>query len=153
MIDNFQKDRVKVIEVLALSIVGSLMLAGCSFSVSTAKLENLKMCGKVTTNKECASDTSTFGKDTPKLFATADLNNAPGGTKVKIDWKYLGGEAGTAADIDSVDLETTANSNTITSHLSVPTKGWPGGKYEVVMSLDTDNSKPIRKQFSIASAK
>ncbi|PSB58706.1 hypothetical protein [Chamaesiphon polymorphus] len=111
------------------------------------------MCGQVTTDKECTSDTSTFGKDTPKLFATADLNNAPEGTKVKIDWKYLGGEAGTAAEIDSIDLETKSNMTTITSHLSAPSKGLPAGKYEVVMSLDTDNSKPISKQFSIASAK
>jgi hypothetical protein len=153
MMDNFQNNRVKVTEIFALSIVGSVMLVGCSFNVSTAKLENLKMCGKVTTDRECASDTTKFGKDAAKLFATADLNNAPEGTKVKIDWKYLGGEAGTAADIDSVNLETTANSNTITSHLSAPNKGFPAGKYEVVMSLDTDNSKPIRKQFSIASAK
>jgi hypothetical protein len=111
------------------------------------------MCGKVTADKECASDTNTFDNNTPKLFATADLNNAPEGTKVKIDWKYLGGEAGTAADIDSVNLETNSNMTTITSHLSAPSKGLPAGKYEVVMSLDTDNSKPIRKQFSIASAK
>jgi hypothetical protein len=153
MMRTFHNDNVKVVEILALSVLSSLTIVGCSFSVSTAKLENLKMCGKVTTNKECASDTSTFAKNTPKLFATADLNNAPEGTKVKIDWKYLGGEAGTATDIDSINLETKSNMTTITSHLSAPNQGLPVGKYEVVMSLDTDNSKPIRKQFSIASAK
>lgn len=153
MLSTFQANRVKIVEILALSITTSLMIAGCSYSISSAKIENLKTCGQVTADKQCTSDTSAFDKKTPKLFATADLNYAPEGTKVKIDWKYLGGEAGAATDIDTVNLETKSNMTTITSHVSAPDKGLPAGQYEVVMSLDTDNSKPIRKQFSIASVK
>jgi hypothetical protein len=42
-------------EILVLSIVGSLTIAGSSFSGSSATLENLTMCGKITADKQCAS--------------------------------------------------------------------------------------------------
>ncbi len=150
---NLHNNYIKIVEALALSIVSVLTVAGCSFSVSSAKLENLKVCSKVSADKQCATDTTTFAKGIPKLYATADLNYAPEGTQVKIDWKYLGGEAGTASDIDTVKLATKDNMMTITSHLTASDRGFPAGKYEVVMSLNTDNFKPIHKQFSIASVK
>jgi hypothetical protein len=146
-------NKVKTIGVLAFSVVGSLLINGCNFSLSTATLENMKMCGEVGADKQCASDTATFSKKAPKIFATADLKYAPEGTKVKVDWKYLGGEAGQASNIDTVNLEVKSNMTVITSSLPSPEKGWPGGDYEVVISLDTDNSKPVSKKFSIASAK
>jgi hypothetical protein len=144
----FQKYNFKAMHFLGLLAFGSLALIGCSFSVSTAAIENLKTCSEQVKDKACASDTSSFSKATPKLFATADLKNAPEGTKVKVDWKYLNGEAGAAQTIDSVNLVTESNMTLITSNLTA-TKEWPTGNYEVVFTLGTDNSKPLTKQFSI----
>jgi hypothetical protein len=134
---------------LALLTISNLSIVGCSFNVSTAKIDNLKICSTKNQDKECAVDTNSFTKTTPKLFATVDLNNALDGTKVKVDWKYLGGEAGSEQVLDSVNLEAESNMSLITSDLTAGGKNWPIGNYEVVFTLETDNSKPLKKQFLI----
>jgi hypothetical protein len=150
MLNNLRNNKyLKIFVPFALSTFAA---TACSFNISTAALENVKMCGEVADNQPCASDITKFEKTAPKLFVTADLKFAPEGSKVKIDWKYLGGEAGKATDIDSVTLETKSNTTLVTSSLTATNAGWPSGNYEVVLSLNTDNSQPIRKQFSIATA-
>lgn len=144
-------NRSKFATLLGISIVTGLTATACNFKVSTAGLENVKMCAEVAQSGQCASDTVTFDRNTGKLFVTADLNNAPEGTKVKIDWKYLGGEAGNASNIDTVTVESKPDTSFISSNLTSNNKAFPAGKYEVVLALDTDNSKPIRKEFSIAN--
>lgn len=134
---------------LALSIASSVALVGCSFSLSTATLENIKTCSVLDHNEQCADDIHSFEQNTPILFATADLKYAPAGTNVTITWNYLGGEAGQAGPIDSVSLKTDSLTTLVTSSLTAPTQGWPRGDYEVVFSLNSDNAQPIRKQFSI----
>ncbi len=133
-------------------VLGAFAVSGCSFNISTAALENAKMCTAVAEGKPCESDTTKFEKNTPKLFVTADLKFAPAGTKVKAAWKYLEGEAGKATDIDSVTFETKSDTTFVISSLSAPNNGWLAGTYEVVLSLDTNNSQPIRKQFTVAGA-
>jgi hypothetical protein len=145
---TFEKYGFKALKNVGLLAISSFAFAGCSFSISSATIDNLKICSEKVKNKECASDVSSFTKSTPKLFATADLKNAPEGTKVKIDWKYLNGEAGAAKMIDSVNLVTESNMTLITSYLESD-KAWPTGNYEVVFTLGTDNSQPLKKQFSI----
>jgi hypothetical protein len=136
----------------ALSIASCFALSACKFSVSTAALDNVKLCSQVAQGKRCSSDTAQFDKNTTRLIASADLNHAPKGTKVKIDWNYLGGGAEQATPIDSISLETKDDTSFVTSSLPSPKKGWPTGEYEVVFSLGADNSKPIHKKFSIVSA-
>jgi hypothetical protein len=142
----------RFLKIFAPFALSTFAATACSFNISTATLENIKMCGEVADNQPCASDITKFEKTAPKLFVTSDLKFAPSGTKVKIDWKYLGGEAGKATDIDSVTLETKSDTTLVTSSLTAPNTGWPGGSYEVVLSLDTNHSQPIRKQFSIAKS-
>jgi hypothetical protein len=139
----------KFLGVFTSLILGGLATSGCSFNISTATLENAKMCTTVADNKPCESDTTQFEKNTPKLFVTADLKFAPSSTKVKADWKYIEGEAGKATDIDSVTFETKPDTSFVVSSLSAPNNEWPAGTYEVVLSLDTNNSQPIRKQFTV----
>jgi hypothetical protein len=136
---------------LLLPVAIGTIVNGCSFKVSTAGLDNVKMCAQEPSNSGCATDTTNFKPNTGKLFVTANLNNAPEGTKVKIEWKFLGGGSVAPQTIDTVTLETKANTNLVNSYLSSPNNGWPKGDYEVVISLDTDNSKPVSKKFSISS--
>jgi hypothetical protein len=134
---------------LSLLTIGNLFMVSCSFNISTANMQGLKTCSKQAGDKECAVDTNSFPRTTKKIFATADLNNATDGTKVKVGWKYLGGEAGAAQLLDSVDLEMKSNMSVIISDLTAGEQKWPTGDYEVVFTLNTDNSKPLTKKFSI----
>lgn len=139
----------RIIQLSTISLASSLTLVACNFSISTATLDNVQVCSEVQSNGQCDSDSAPFAKDAAELVATADLKYAPEGTLVTIDWNYLGGEAGQATAIDSVSLETEENMDLVTSSLTTPQSGWPSGDYEVVFSLDTDNSQPISKQFSV----
>ncbi|MBW4600816.1 MAG: hypothetical protein KME29_14750 [Calothrix sp. FI2-JRJ7] len=140
----------KFLKILTLSLLVGGISTACNFKISTANLDNVKICSELANDKKCTSDTAEFNGNTSKIFVTADLNYAPEGTKVKINWNYLGGKAGAGATIDTLNLETKDNANNITSHLTANKRGFPAGKYEVVMTLDTDNSKPIRKEFTVA---
>ena len=149
MLNNLKTNKGSV-KIFGLFVLSTLAATACSFNVSTATLENVKMCVEVPENQTCASDTAQFNTTTPKVFVTSDLKYAPEGTKVKIDWKYLGGDTVKASDLASIDLVTKSNTNFVASYLNL--NGLPEGNYEVVISLDTDNSKPISKQFSIAKS-
>ena len=149
MLNNSKTNKGSV-KIFGLFVLSTLAATACSFKVSTATLENIKMCVEKPESQTCASDTAQFNTTTPKIFATADLKYAPEGTKVKIDWKYLGGDTVKASDLASIDLVTKSNTNFVASYLNL--NGLPEGNYEVVISLDTDNSKPISKQFSIAKS-
>jgi hypothetical protein len=140
------------VRIFGLFVLSTLAATACSFNVSTATLENIKMCVEKPENQTCASDTAQFDTAIPKIFATADLKFAPEGTKVKIDWKYLGGDTAKATDIASIDLVTESDTNLVSSNLNAPSNGFPEGNYEVVISLGTDNSKPISKKFSISKS-
>ena len=152
MLNNLKTNKGSV-RIFGLFVLSTLAATACSFKVSTATLENIKMCEKLENkNQTCASDTAQFDTTTPQIFATADLKYAPEGTKVKIDWKYLGGDTVKATDIASVDLVTKSDTNIVFSNLNAPPNGFPEGNYEVVISLGTDNSKPISKQFSVSTS-
>lgn len=121
--------------------------AGCN--VSTASLSNVRVCEQLE-GDQCPSDMSSLGKETPSFYVSADIDNAPTGTKIKIDWRYLSGEVGNEPqDIDSVSLTTEEGTNTLQSSLKRSTELWPRGEYEVVLKIDTDNADPIHKKFSV----
>lgn len=79
-------------------------------------------------------------------MASAKLKNAPEGTIVTISWHYDNG--GIWYEIDKVSI-TNKNMNKVKSTLSSPTTGWPTGNYRVFFSLNTDNSEPLTKNFTI----
>ncbi len=122
-------------------------LTGCN--VSTASLSNIKVCDQLE-GGQCTSDMGTFTPDTRVFYTTANLDSAPSGTKVDINWRYLSGELGnTAQDIDSVTFTSEENSNFVQSSLERSTPTWPKGNYEVVLKINTDNADPVHKSFSV----
>lgn len=121
----------------------SVFLVGCS--VSTANLSNVKV-GESISDGKVAKEVTVFSTDAPRIVVGASLNNAPDDTKVNISWRYLenGGQ-----DIDSVEVTAKNGENLVSSTLSSPTNGWPTGKYEVTLKIETDNTKPIKKTFEV----
>lgn len=130
---------------VALVLLLAVVVSACSFSVSTANLSDIKTGDKVTGN-EVVNEVKTFSPDTPEIFISTQINNAPDGTELTFSWRYLTGKA---VDIDSITLVTKTGENIAKSSLSKPDQGWPKGDYEVVLKLGTDNSKPIHKKFKV----
>ncbi len=136
-----------VVPFVAAIIVLTLSLAGCN--VSTANLSDVKIFDKIEDGR-CSSDMGTIDKSVDTFHVTANLNNAPSGTKVKIDWRYLSGElSNEPQDIDSVSVVSEENSDFVESSLERATPAWPKGEYEAVLKIDTDNADPIHKKFSV----
>ena len=135
----------KNITKITVGLLITFALAACSFSASTATLSNIKTGSKLVKG-EVKKEVRVFSTDAPLIFISANLNNAPEGTKVTFKWRYLEGEG---QDIDSVEVESKSGENRMSSNLSKPDVGWPQGKYEVILELNTDNSKPIHKKFQV----
>jgi len=133
---------------LLLAILPLLLLfTGCS--ISTANLKDVKMCTEMTEGR-CPSDTTVFSSTTPEIFLSTTLKNAPSGTKVSFQWNYLSN--GQPDPLDTVSMEAPSEDTTsyLYSSYPIPSSGsWPAGKYEVVLSLNSDNSESIHKEFEI----
>lgn len=127
------------------AVFAVLALSAFSCSVSTASLSDVKT-GSALQDKQVVKEVAEFSPGTPTIYVSTKLNNAPDDTKLTFTWRYLeqGGQ-----DIDSVAVVAKNGENIMNSSLSKPTNGWPAGRYEVVLKLDTQNSKPVHKKFSV----
>jgi outer membrane biogenesis lipoprotein LolB len=124
------------------AIFAAFLLTACN--ISTANLSDVMSCTE-TQDVLCAEDITTFATDTPEIYVSALLNNAPEGTLTTFSWRYITDDY----HIDSITLESVDTATTLQSSLNMPTEGWPVGEYEVVLSINTDNSEPVHKKFSI----
>jgi hypothetical protein len=140
-INKFMKKTLKISRsFLAVVVMAAVcyMLPACN--VSTANLSDVKLCTEKNSSGVCDSDASTFPASTPVIYCSASLKNAPSGTKVTFEWKHDGTSMGKA------DVET--SSGTVSSNFTTNGAVEPG-KYSVTVSLNTDNSKPVTKDFTL----
>ena len=138
----------KTLSLLALATV-LLFVNACSFNVSTASVSNVLMCD-TPVEEVCPADVTEFTVASPMLYLSCDLNYAPEDTKIKFSWFKADGERFL---IDTVSLRAgdigSGSTFSVHSNLSRPNNGWPLGNYEVEISLNTDNFKPIVKAFVV----
>lgn len=128
-------------------ILGGMGEGGCQCNVSTAKISDAKVCTALSGNL-CSQDFPVIPSSANEIFASCMMKYSVADTKVKFSWMYYGD---TKFEIDNVILDTGDNSGNLELHssLSRPTNGWPKGVYEVIIQIQTDNAKPLVKQFSI----
>ncbi len=130
-----------------LPFLALVLFTGCSFSVSTANISDVKMCPKLN-ESTCDDDQTTFlSSDTEVIFVSAVLQNAPEETKTDFTWQYMDKDG--PIEIGKIAIETKETSNDIYSYYEKPDDGWVPGDYEVVLKIQTDNADPITKKFTI----
>lgn len=141
------KKRTIIILVIIAAILFIVAKGGCEFNVSTAKVANVKVCTALS-GELCNSDNPVLSTATNDIFVSCVLKNSIADTKVKFTWLYYGD---TKIEIDNVVLNTGDRIGKLNLHssLSRPNNGWPIGVYEVVVQVQTDNAKPVVKQFSV----
>ncbi|OWY24498.1 hypothetical protein C7N43_05970 [Sphingobacteriales bacterium UPWRP_1] len=127
-----------------------MMLNSCSFNLSTASVTDVRLCEAPDATGNCPADKAQFSPEAPMFYLSCNLNFAPEDTQIKFQWyntdgkRYLIDEATLrAGDIGS------GSTFNVHANLSKPTNGWPKGNYEVVVSLSSDNFKPISKTFTV----
>lgn len=123
----------------------ALFFVACS--VTTANIDDVKVCTSISDN-QCPSDNPVFNTNTPEIFISCHLNNAPENTEVEFAWFYYGQQK---IAIDAVKLSSGSKIGTLNlqSSLSKPSNGWPQGKYEVVLSIVGFDKEPFVKTFSV----
>lgn len=136
-----------IFAILILVFGGTLVSGGCSCEVSTAKVTDVKICTSLSGNL-CDQDNPVLSITSPTIYASCLLKYSVADTKVKFTWIYYGE---TKIVIDTVIFNTGDTLGNVEMHssLSQPTNGWPKGIYEVVIEVQTDNAKPVVKQFNI----
>ncbi|HRK29083.1 MAG TPA: hypothetical protein PK239_17550 [Chitinophagales bacterium] len=134
---------------LPVFLLALFFVSSCSFNVSTASISNVLLC-YAPVNKVCPADKTVFSPDAPMFFVSCNLNFAPADTQIKFAWFNTDGQRFL---IDEVILRAgdigSGSTFSLNSTLSKPNNGWPAGNYELVISLNTDNFKPIVKTFKV----
>lgn len=114
-----------------------VIVVSCEVSFTTAKLSEATMCRSVDPQTKAPVDkTDVFSTDTPEIFCSVKLSNAPE-SKVTAKWIYVEGAAEDLKNhqIDEYSL-TTQGTGYISFSLTKPDKGFPKGTYLVKLLLD-----------------
>ncbi|HKK94700.1 MAG TPA: hypothetical protein VJ916_00040 [Anaerovoracaceae bacterium] len=130
------------VALIATVIVSLLILSACSVSVTTANYNNINMASEVDeATYEPITITDEFTKDTPIIFLTAVLENAPEETMAGAEWYYM--DAGDEVFIDSAEVEAMDSTTPLLFSLSSPTEGWPIGEYMVKLFIDREYDQAV----------
>ena len=139
--------------VLLASLVAATLLAGCSGEVSftTAKLSEATMCLGVDAENKPLNATSTFGVNTPEIFCSVKLSNAPDETEVGSEWVYVKGEL---AGYDNTVIDTLVLAADGTQYIQFsmpkPQSGWPVGEY--ALNLYIDGKEELSVPFTVSKS-
>ena len=132
--------------VVALAL--AVFATGCSFSFSTAKIEDAIMTESIDAEGKPGATVTTYTPDAENLFASAILRNAPDNTQVKFVWTYVtNNELVAEATVDSGDI----TDRYISSSIS-PKAPLPEGDYMVQIFIDDRKEPDATVKFTIAEA-
>lgn len=129
-----------IIAIVLVALILGIIFGGGSCSVTTANLTDAAMASKIDANTmEPITKTKVFAVDTPVIYATALLKNAPEDTKITAKWYYVTDDF----DIASVDVMSTETSQYVSFTLTQPDAGFPVGDYKVELYIDDKLSETL----------
>ncbi|MGA9378758.1 MAG: hypothetical protein WBV73_08315 [Phormidium sp.] len=131
------------------AIIGATsVLVGCEFNLWGPSISDVLVCEKATLAEGCPKNQNTFKTTARAIFATAKLDNAVEGTKVKVLWRLNQGQTAKNVRIYEKEFTTKLDQNQITTSLA-PAKSWQPGSYEVSFVIVGDESKRESQKFQI----
>ncbi len=117
--------------------IAAVTLIGCEAQFTTASLSEATMCENVNERMQPIAPTNVFTTDTPEIFCSVKLSNAPSDTEVKAEWIYVKGELEGVEDHLLADYSVIAEGTRYLSFsFASPDAGWPRGEYEVIFHVD-----------------
>ena len=151
-----------------------------TLSDSTTQLSGFKMCEQVLTAEElaqletedetaadsnieeiddsdrCLTNSTTFASGIQTLAADVDIG-ATAIARAEDDivdltfvWRYSPGPTEGTQEIHTKTIAIPPDLNTFVYTLTGPDEGYPAGNYEVLVFLETDAARPIRREFVVA---
>jgi hypothetical protein len=134
-----KKFAVFIVSVIVVSLLLAIPLTGCEAEVSftTASLSEASMCQSVDKDMRPLNAADVFTTDTPEIFCSVKLSNAPADTEVKAELIYVKGELEGVTNHLITDYSLTADGTRYLSFSVIkPDAGWPKGEYNVVLYVD-----------------
>ncbi len=141
-----KKYPILIIAIIITSLLLAMPLAGCEGEVSftTASLSEATMCQSVDKDMRPVNAISVFNADTPKIFCSVKLSNAPPDTEIKAEWIYIEGEV---EDLNNFMIDdwsaTTEGTHYISTSMTRPYDGWPRGEYNIVLYVDGEEKLSV----------
>lgn len=133
---------------IGLALALAAFTAACSFSVSTAKIEDAIMTNSVDAEGKPGDAVTSFSADVPELFTSAKIRNAPDNTKITIVWTYLTGNQ----TIDSIELDSGDISDRYIYSNLTPTETLPLGDYQVEYFVEGRKEPDATVKFTVVEA-
>lgn len=133
----------RIVLIVAALLAGALFMQSCA--ISTASIDNVRICDRLD-GDECAEDMQEIPASVTTIYLSAQLHDAVEGTEVTYTLSDLG--SGEELITDSWTTEE-GGSGPFSLSWNRPAAGWVTGRYELVLSLGTDNSEPISKVFEL----
>ncbi len=123
---------------LALGLIVFPLVSCGEVSFTTARLSEMTMAASIDeTTAQPIEKTDAFSPDTPEIFVSVKVSNAPSETDITSVWIYVGGEV---ADLENYTIDTASIEVEGTRYVyfsrPMPEAGWPRGDYKVVLSID-----------------
>jgi hypothetical protein len=130
--------RLFLVMVTILLVLSTMLSFGaeCSASFTTAKISEATMALSVDSNAKPVNPTNKFYVDSPAIYCSCKVSNAPEQTDVTSVWVYVRGEA----DLENYEIDsygmTVEGTTYLYFYMNRPTNGWPTGEYKLVLYLD-----------------
>ncbi|MEA3298438.1 MAG: hypothetical protein U9Q31_02895 [Chloroflexota bacterium] len=131
--------------IIALALV-VIPATGISCNTPSASISEAAMAPDVNAQKQPVNPTDVFAADTPEIFCSFKLSNAPGDTHLNAEWVYIQGENATLANTIIATWKTTTDGTRYIEISLSPPGGWPGwytGEYQVMLYLNSEEQASV----------
>ena len=137
-------------QVLRITIAAamSIFLLGCSFNVTTAKVEDAIMTTSIDENGTPGEEVVSYPADATTLYASAKIRNAPDNTKIRIVWNYITGDQ----KMDEITLDSGDISDRYIYSSFEPTSLLPEGDYAVSFYIEDRTEPDATVKFVVVAA-
>ncbi|HAS04308.1 MAG TPA: hypothetical protein DCR71_00850 [Dehalococcoidia bacterium] len=117
--------------------------AECSSSFTTANISEATMALSVDNDAKPLNPTNKFYEDTPVIYCSLKVSNAPVATDITSVWVYVRGELELEDhEIDSFGM-TVEGTTYVYFYMNRPTNNWPLGEYKLVFYLDGKEAESL----------
>ena len=130
---------------IAIAAALAVTMIGCSFSVSTAKIEDAIMTDSIDAEGRPGMPVTSYSADTAVFYTSAKLHSAPDHTQIRIVWTYLTDNQ--LIDEIKIDSETMSD-RYIYSNLT-PSSPFPAGDYQVQYFIDERKEPDATVKFEV----
>ena len=138
---------IKRILMTTLALALAIFTVGCSFNVTTAKVEEAIMTSSVDAEGKPGEAVTSFPADAAMLYTSAKLRNAPDNTQIRIVWTYLTQNQ----LIDEITLDSGDISDRYIYSNLEPTATLPVGDYQVEYFIEDRKEPDATVPFSVTA--